>query len=236
MRKVYNPLLLIVFACLQFFLFLTSNIQAKSQQHERDWMFNVYLDDNPIGYHHFQVKQKDKQRHIISKAKFDVKLLFLSVYKYDHENTEVWNNKCIKKLSSKTDNNGEFNFVNLHNNDASDKNNNIDNEVNITVVETSRGKQTFNRCIRSFAYWDLQLLKTDKVLNTQTGELVDIELNHIGPDTITLNGKDVVSEHYRLTGENIEIDLWYSMNNRWLALKSKTENGKNIYYKLQDEM
>ena len=232
MIKVINLFMLIVSANLS--VFLASNLQAKALQHERDWMFKVYLDDTPIGYHRFQVKQTDNQQYVISSAKFDVKLLFLSVYQYEHKNTETWNNKCLQNLSSRTDSNGELNFVNLHNNTTSDMNNNMDNDNNITVIETSRGKQTYNRCIRSFAYWDLQMLKTDKILNTQTGELIDIELIHIGADTISLNEKEVVSEHYRIVGENIKIDLWYSMNNQWLALKSEIENGKNIYYQLQD--
>ncbi len=233
MRKMNSRLVLVAFACLA--LFPASYSQASSLQNERDWMFKVYLDDTPIGYHRFQLKQKDNQQQIISKAKFDIKLLFLSVFTYDHENTEIWSNQCLKNLTSKTDSNGELNYVKLHKNDFTDRANNVDAKFNSTVVETAKGKQTFNRCIRSFAYWDLQLLKTDKVLNTQTGELVDIELNHIGSDIITLNKKDIDTEHYQLLGENIEIDLWYSINNQWLALKSKTESGKSIYYQLQDD-
>lgn len=233
MRKLNNYILIISCVCLAFFS--ASYIQASSLKNERDLMFKVFLDDKPIGYHHFQVKQKNNLQQVINKARFDVKLLFLSVYTYQHENTEVWTNQCLNNLSSRTDSNGEINFVELHKDIAINKNYNSDTKHNVTVIETDRGKQTFNRCIRSFAYWDLQLLKTDKLLNTQTGELIDIELNHIGSDTINLNKKNIDSEHYRLLGKNIEIDLWYSMSKQWLALKSKTKSGKNIYYQLQDE-
>ena len=66
MIKVINLLILIVSANLS--VFLGSNLQAKALQHERDWMFKVYLDDTPIGYHRFQVKQTDNQQYVISSA------------------------------------------------------------------------------------------------------------------------------------------------------------------------
>jgi len=207
------------------FIFISTNQSfAKISNHDESWNFNVYLDDKYIGYHHFKLENHNEQQKLFSKAKFNVKFLFLSVYEYEHENTEIWRNQCLKNLSSKTNSNGDKQFVKLNTNNKQ------------IIIETGKGKKTYNQCIRSFAYWNPELLKTDQVLNTQTGELFGVKLIYIGPDKTTINKQIINSDHYRLVGKSIDINLWYSKNNKWLALKSKTENGKSIFYQLQDSV
>ena len=127
-------------------------------------------------------------------------------------------------MSSNTNDNGDDVFVNLRSQD------------NKTLIEISNSTNTTNRCIRSFAYWNPELLKSKQLLNAQNGELIEIDFSHIGKDTLNLNNQDIESEHYRILGKNIEIDLWYSNDKHWLALQSKTEDGYLLRYELQTEV
>lgn len=191
---------------------------------EQSWKFLVYLDNSPIGYHNFTLQQNNNEWVLSTKAAFDVKIMFFTFYKYRHENTEIWNGNCLKQLSSNTNDNGDTSFVRLH------------QQGNAISIETQNASSIVHHCVRSFAYWNPQLLKNDQLLNSQTGELVNVELNYLGHDSLIVNNKPVTSNRYRLHGKKIEIDLWYSLDHQWLALQSTTDNGSILRYELKPEM
>ena len=60
------------------------------QSAQKQWQFEVYLDDKAIGEHTFSVQQNQGIETIRTEASFDVKVLFVTAFSYDHENIEVW--------------------------------------------------------------------------------------------------------------------------------------------------
>lgn len=212
-----------IFASSIILALLSTHARASFATAEQSWHFNVFLDDTPIGYHLFQLKQKDETQQIFIKAEFDVKFLFFSVYSYLHENAEIWTGGCLQELSSSTEDNGDNNFVKLQ------------TYGNDYRIETSEGVNTSTGCLRSFAYWNPELLKTSQLVNAQTGEIIPVEFIYIGLENFSQNNQIIESNHYRLQGDEIEIDLWYTTNNQWLALHSKLENGRSLRYELRQE-
>ena len=101
----------------------------------KEWYFNVYLDDSPIGYHHFILNQQDDTQQVFIKAEFDIKLMFFSIYTYLHENSETWQGQCLEKLSSSTNDNGEQQYVSLQKKDQQ------------FVIETHQDSKTINSCL-----------------------------------------------------------------------------------------
>ena len=212
-----------VMKCLMIIVLVSFGTIAESKMpnKQQTWYFKVFLDNKPIGYHEYRMTGNDDQYIMSIKAEFDVKFLFLSVYSYAHNNSETWQNKCLTELSSTTDDNGEDLFVRFR------------AESDGFLIDTPEGTQTVNECVRSFAYWNQDLLKSDFLLNAQTGELVDIELKSMGEESITLGDQSVEAERYKIKGKDLEIDLWYSPNKEWLALQSITKGGYTLYYERQ---
>jgi hypothetical protein len=200
---------------------LGSSAHGQINTIDKSWHFNVFLDDRPIGYHSYQLEKSGNEYRLSIKAELDVKLLFLSVYTYIHKNNEVWDGQCLTSLSSTTNDNGDREYVTLQR---------LANEV---FIKTKQETKITDECVRSFAYWNPELLSTDRLLNAQNGQLIDVTFSHVGKEEVDLNGHDVVSDRYRLRGENIEIDLWYSATMEWLALQSVTEDGYLLRYERQ---
>lgn len=205
-------------------IILSTPLHANTMKHEHFWKFDVYLDDEHIGFHNFSLKSIDGQQRITSNAKFNVQVLFINVYSYSHENSEIWHNQCLTYLNAHTDDNGKSQYVKLSYDDQQ------------SIIETSQGKHTVNQCLTSFAYWAPELLTKGQALNSQTGELIDITLSYIGPEQITINNTVIDSEYYRLQGKDLNIGLWYSKSRQWLALKSTLKNGRVIHYQLQEHL
>lgn len=214
-------------------LMVSSNIHAMLKneiiESKMSWHFIAYLDDLEIGHHDFEVNISDGVTTVLTKAEFDVSFMFIPIFKYKHSNQEVWNDGCLIKLNSNTFNDGEELFVNLSNNNG------------LTQIETVNNNISKSGCVRSFAYWDAELIKSKVLLNTQTGELIDVTYKFVGSEKIRINDEPIDSQRYKLlgkdkAGKDIDISLWYNKNNQWVALESRLENGRFLRYQLKQEM
>ncbi|HEY9200124.1 MAG TPA: DUF6134 family protein [Gammaproteobacteria bacterium] len=202
-------------------LVFSGSASTASTADKNSWQFDVFLDDSKIGYHYFSRETIDGTVHISSEAEFNVRFMFFTVYHYRHSNQEQWRDGCLIKLQSRTDDNGDQLFVKLN------------RDRHQTHIETVKSKTESNECIRSFSYWNLSQLEPSPLLNSQTGQLMDVSLRKLGKDTLPGQQAGIETNRYQLVGKDIEIDLWYTQDNQWLALQSTTENGSRIRYQLK---
>jgi hypothetical protein len=185
------------------------------------WRFRVSLDSREIGSHEFLVRTSDTAQSVHIRADFDVRILFVNAYSYDHQNQELWRDGCLERLDASTDDNGERSAVR--------------GEVvgqAFAVTRGDAGTDTFTEpCVRSFAYWNPDFLEAEQLLNAQTGELVDVEISRQGQDAVLVNGRSVPAWRWVIDMEEGPITLWYARENgQWLALEAVTEGGRTLRY------
>lgn len=210
--------LMIIGMCSIFWL---TPINAVTHNSQQQWRFKVYLDEQMIGYHTVTVNPEKTRAKVEVEASFNVKFLFFTAYSYLHNTQETWENNCIKTIESRTNDNGELLYVTGQQEDQQ------------LVLNTHAGSQSLPGCVRTFAYWDPRLLQASRLLNTQTGEYLDVSINYIAAEDLTINGDLIVAKRYRLQAESIVIDLWYSESMQWLALQTTTEGGNQLRYQLE---
>jgi hypothetical protein len=81
----------------------------------------------------------------------------------------------------------------------------------------------------SFAYWNPEFLKADRLLNTQNGKYLDVRVGQAVMETIRNGTRTYESLRYQLETGKFAIDLWYSERGDWLALETKAR-GKTLRY------
>ena len=190
--------------------------------HAQQWAFNVYLDKSKIGTHTFTLNDNT----LTSKAKFNVKVLFIEAYKDDHTATEKWSGDCLNALEANTIENKVITKVTGK------------LEAEAFNVKNGSVDQTLPACVMTFAYWNPKILTQTKLLNPQNAEYLDTTITKLGVANIDVKGKPTETTHYKLSGalkgvKKLNIELWYNQNNEWVALKSVTPEGYNIIYKLK---
>ncbi|MBT8079347.1 MAG: hypothetical protein KJO31_12280 [Gammaproteobacteria bacterium] len=186
----------------------------------RDWNFRVYLDNKAIGYHNFSLARDDEQKTLLTEAQFDVKFLFVTVYRYRHRNAETWDGRCLQSIDAKTNANGDRFVV---------QGRQVDDEFALTTEEA---KQIPSDCVMTFAYWDPTFLDQQYLLNSQTGSYTPVDVEPLGEDTLNVKGSEVVADRYRIRTENAEVEVWYSKQQEWVGLQSTTKEGRKIRYEL----
>lgn len=190
--------------------------------HTGIWKFKVYLDEQAIGQHMFLVEKQDQKQRVHSEASYDVRFLFFTAYRYRHTSEELWMNKCLSSIIARTDANGDKQFV---------SGSVGSNKLRLT---TSSGEASLPACVMTFAYWDPAILTATRLLNSQTGEYVPVDVEFVANTVTDVNGLKIPSRHYRLNLPKTSIDIWYSQENqRWIGLSSVLENGSTLSYRLQ---
>lgn len=186
----------------------------------RQWNFNVYLDDREIGYHRFQLSSTADGMRLETRAAFEIKVLLLTVYAYDHHNAELWRDGCLRSIEARTDSNGDRYRVSGVARDGQ------------LVVSTAAGVQRLDDCVATFAYWDRRLLERKRLLNSQTGEYLPVKLEPLGDGSVRLGSRSVAVQRYALSAEKMDIELAYAADTgEWIALDSRIEGGRTLRYR-----
>lgn len=188
----------------------------------KSWRFQVYLNDTAIGTHQFDLFQRGAERELVSRARFDVKLLFVTAYRYRHEAAERWRGDCLAAIEARTDDNGDLVRVRTEAQAAAFR----------VLINDAPGPAATG-CVKSFAYWNPAFLQERRLLHPQTGQLVDVTIRRLGSETLHVAGTRIDAARYALRADGLAIDLWYSPEGEWLALESPLENGRTLRYRLE---
>ena len=175
---------------------LSASVWAGSQE----WKFRVYLDDKEIGHHDFVLKELDNQRKLQSKANFEYRLMFVKLFGYEHQNTEIWTGDCLTEIESKTDANGKpFRVSGSLQGDR-------------FVLSGTAGDAELPSCSMSFAYWNPAFLQQDRLINVQNGEVLDVDVSEPELVELEVRGEIQPAWRYELGAGEMRIELWYSDN------------------------
>ncbi|MBU2677411.1 MAG: hypothetical protein KJP16_10015 [Gammaproteobacteria bacterium] len=201
-------------------LSLAMPVIAGATGDSKSWDFSVLLDGDRIGYHRFELVEDGDRRRIKSEAKFDVRFLFINAFRYRHNATEVWTDGCLREIDTRTQANGKKLAVSGAT---------VEDRL---IIDAGASETEFDDCVMTFAYWDPDFLQEPRLLNSQSGEYVDVAVESLGVQPVMVRGQEVDASVYRLTAKKLELKLWYSPDDEWLALESVAKGGRIIRYEL----
>lgn len=202
-------------------LALTSTVLAQEKAGAVEhWDFDVYLNNKKVGKHAFKVSEVGAMKQVHSEADFDYKILFFTAYQYQHSAAESWSGNCLAEFDASTNANGEWIKVSGQQSGTQ------------FLVERNGSPDELPECIMTFAYWNQDFLGESQLLNPQTGEYMDVIVEEVGDEMLEVRGQDVSATRFRLTANEVDLTLWYSPNNEWLALESVAKGGHIIRYEL----
>lgn len=217
MRRKYLGLLMIGL----FSLTLAAPSQADDAPGAiSQWDFDVYLNKKKVGQHSFTVSKLGGMRRVQSEANFKYTVLFIPAYRYEHTAAERWSDDCLVEIDARTNANGDRIQVSGEQTGSG------------FLVATGKSLLESPECVMTFAYWNPDFLDQSRLLNPQTGEFVDVSVEKVGDEMLDVRGQPTAATRFRLTAYEIDVTLWYSPDNEWLALESVAKGGHIIRYEL----
>ncbi len=215
MRRIVSLLLIV-----GLFLAVSTSPTMAETGSARTMTYDVFLDGKKIGYHRFEIDGSEGDAAVRSEASFDVKFLFVTAFKYRHETSESWTDGCLEEIEARTDSNGKQLELSGERTDSG------------FVIDTGEREAELPDCVMTFAYWNPGFLDEPRLLNPQTGEYLDVDVTELGSDIVEIGGREVPARSVRLTARKMDITLWYSPDEQWLALESVAKGGRIIRYEL----
>ena len=147
-----------------------------------EWDFQVRLDGKPIGEHRFRLEPDGDGSRLTSEARFDVKLLGFTVYRYRHRAVEHWRSGCLASLLSQTDDDGKPSHVQLAAAGGGESG---------AMRVDSAAPSPLDGCMMSFAYWNPAMRVQTRLLNAQTGQVEAVHIEPIADAPIMVHGEPV---------------------------------------------
>ena len=185
--------------------------------------YTVLRNGDVIGSHTINIKGDANDTSVTIATDIKVKFAFITAYKFLHSAKETWTNGQLVSLTSETDDDGTTKRLaaTASGSGLSAKGNvqgsNIDTQAPAGVIPAS--------------LWNSAILTQSQVLNTLDGHLMDIAIEDLGQEPVTVQGQERMTRHFRLNGE-LTRDLWFDSSNNLLRVQFKGEDGSDIVYAL----
>ncbi|MEM1087259.1 MAG: DUF6134 family protein [Pseudomonadota bacterium] len=183
--------------------------------------FEVLRKGKPFGRHVLTFKDVTETGFkVTTDVDLTVKFGPITAFKYRLDATETWADGQLVALSGKSNSDGDKGRVEAINTGGE------------LVVDSTLFNGALPLSTIPSSHWNILQVKGDQMLSTETGEVLDIDVETIGMDTVMVGGEAIEATHYRLKSDLV-VDLWYDDQNRWVKLIFEAR-GQEIEYVLSE--
>ncbi len=184
--------------------------------------FEVYRNGDRFGQHILTFEENGEDLQVTVDIDFRVGLGPIPLWRYRHDIRETWRDGRLVSLEATTRKDGRDLEV-----EAS-----LGDDDLLSVRGEDFEGALPGRIIPS-SYWNPDIIEQGQMLNTETGELMDLAIEELGVETILAGGSYIAASRYRLIGGPIPFDLWYDADGHWVKM-SFTIDGSEIDYVLAE--
>jgi len=195
---------------------------ASTKPTEGTLRFDVVLDGRQIGEHALTFEaQPDGSLQVAIDIDLDITFGPFTVFAYTHRNRTAWRDGQLLALDSETDDDGERHWVRA-----------ISGDNGLTIQTDREAEIDVAPTLLPSTYWMVSTVRQTQLINSQTGELLDVDVRKIGRDYLDGPGGLIAATHYRLEGD-LEIDLWYDDAGILVGL-AFVARGAQVEYRLRE--
>lgn len=186
--------------------------------------FEVALDGSPIGEHILTFERNAENALEVGIA-IDLAVKFgpFTVFDYTHRNASLWRDGLLQRMQSETDDNGDVHTVLVE----------ADGDALRVTTDDIDIYTTSNRMLPT-TYWMASTVAQKQLINSQTGELLEVDVFERGREDVPGPNGPIPATHYELTGD-LEIDLWYDDSGILVGL-AFVARGSDVTYRLTERI
>lgn len=185
----------------------------------RSASYTVLRNGKRIGEHTLRFTRSTADLTVDVESRLEVKYLGITVYKYTYLSKEFWQaDKLLMVESSIKDHKKPLRKIVAK------------NESKLLRI-TDRGEsRSAARVDFPSNHWHPGVLKEKRLFHTLHGKVYSIAPQSLGWEKTALaNGAVVSARHYRYSG-GFSADVWYDVEERWVKLQFKADDGSEITY------
>ncbi|NIA72412.1 hypothetical protein HBA54_27870 [Pelagibius litoralis] len=178
--------------------------------------FDVMRDGSQIGSHSISFEEIGDELHVEIAIDLEVNLAFITLFRYEHRNKEVWRDGRLMSLETRTYDDGKEYSVTAR------------STAEGLLVEGTSGSYLAPRDILPTSYWNRATVDQSVLLDTQRGGLLEVSAKAKGTDDIWTEETRLQARKFDLDGD-LDADLWYAPDGEWMKI-TFTVRGATIDY------
>lgn len=180
--------------------------------------FDIYRNGEKFGTHTLQFQEKENGQ---TEVKININMRYclgpVCLFRYEHQNTEIWQNDRILSMVSETYDDGDDYAVQAY----WDK-----SMVDVTTIDNQFDASPD---IFTTSYWNSVVLRQSQLLNTQKGNIEDIQIENLGVYEVSTAFGDVQANAYKIDA-SVPITIFYDTKTRqWVGLEFSVRDSKIVY-------
>lgn len=193
---------------------------AAAEPKTTDLRFFVLRNADQIGTVTMQIRRDGSSTVAHTKTHIQVKLGFVTLYRYDQTQTEHWTDGHFVSLSANTDDNGTPHQVSAK-----------AEHDDVSVDADGETKKLAPTMIPA-SLWNPMLLIQTTALNPQDGSVLKLHAVDRGEDRLRVAGNMIDAHHYSIEGTQPQ-DVWYDSDHRLVKMEMRGRDGSEIEYQLE---
>jgi hypothetical protein len=181
--------------------------------------YAIIRNGEQIGTHKVELRRTGKETAVNVATNVEVKVLFITAYRFQYAATERWVNGRLVALNAETDDNGT-----QHKLTAALKGGTLEVEADGKAAQVDKN-------ILPGSFWNPEVVRQSVMLDTQTGQVMPISVIDGGSEQVTVETGPAPARRYTIKGKFSQ-DVWYDSRGRLVQSQLVGPDGSVITYKL----
>ncbi len=181
-------------------------------------VFEVTRNGEPFGQHVVTVTGADDALRAQSRVTLRAGIGPLTVFRLEQTCSETWSEGVLRSLTCSTLKDGRRTQVHAVSQDGRLR------------VSGADGETDFPLGVFPTSWWTRPPAGTSTLLDTETGEAMQVRVTNLGRETISVGGQRIQADRIRVRG-TLTADLWYDTQGRWVGCEF-TARGQRVEYRL----
>jgi hypothetical protein len=184
----------------------------------KDLRFRVLRDGSEIGTHSTAFQAVGNRLTVRTAIRLQVKVAFITAFRYEHDGEETWENGRIVALNTRTNDNGPKYEVT----GAPDGN-------GFRVVGPGGPYMCRADMLTSGAVWHPDYVRQSAIINVEQGGEMGLSARKMEAEPVATGGAQVMAQKYRLVTPQCGGFVWYDADMRWLRADVEVKGEKLKY-------
>jgi hypothetical protein len=196
---------------------LFSSSAAPAEPMAETLRFAVMREGQQIGTNTIELRRNGSETTVQMMTQVQVKIAFVTVYRFEQTETERWVGGKLMALSAVTNDNGTRHRVKAtRTNDR------------LTIEADGKTTEVAGNTIPA-SLWNPLLLEKTVAFNPQDGTMMPIAVTDRGVDQLVVQGRAKRTRHY-VINSTFPQDVWYDDARQLVKVELKVSDGSTIRY------
>lgn len=180
-------------------------------------LFDVYRAGSPVGFHRVQFEKGDEGLRVRSDFQLEIQILFFTAYRYRYTSEAAWRDGILESLDAQINDDGKMRTVNAT------------RDGQRMLIKSPDGDIEVNSPLFPTNHWNIAVVDEDNVLNTLTGRVNTVRISPQDRGPIATENGPVSATRFVYSGD-LENEVWYDDDGRWVKMRFKGIDGSIIEY------